>query len=277
MQVRARQTADLKDALKGLRKDVPFVCVCGNHDIGQTPTPETVAEWEATWGPHMFSFQLHECRMIVLNSQLFKSATQCEVSSDDEGRYMPHRVGWHSASTRRNGCRSGNDSTKKNNEEQGDDAAAGAVQQQLQHAATSKASAPIAQSRPLVVVADACCCRSPLPPPPPPPPCPRDVFHGLSRTRACVHTRAAPCSGTRSEAAALAERGAPAVVATEARGVIAGSRRAPAADCARSLVDASVSQRVGMPSLPWDMLPEMQARPSRRVASLTGARTWCCR
>ena len=78
--VRARQTADLKSALKDLRKDVPFVCVCGNHDIGNTPTPNTIKEWRRTWGPDYRSFEVNGCRMIVINSQLFKDPSRTQVN-----------------------------------------------------------------------------------------------------------------------------------------------------------------------------------------------------
>ena len=41
---RDRQIADLRKVLADLDDDIPTVCVCGNHDIGDTPTHHTIQE-----------------------------------------------------------------------------------------------------------------------------------------------------------------------------------------------------------------------------------------
>lgn len=90
--IRAKQTADLKGALKDLRSDVPFVCVCGNHDIGQTPTRATIDEWKRTWGPDYTSFVVNNCRMLVVNSQLFKDPSLTEDLAEKQLEWLKNTL-----------------------------------------------------------------------------------------------------------------------------------------------------------------------------------------
>ena len=41
-EVRARQEKDLKEVYSGLSPDIPMICVCGNHDVGNAPTTGVV-------------------------------------------------------------------------------------------------------------------------------------------------------------------------------------------------------------------------------------------
>lgn len=70
---RQEQTQDLKSAFADLNKKIPLVCVCGNHDIGDQPTPETVDEFRRTYGDDYFSFTVSGVLMIVINSQYYES------------------------------------------------------------------------------------------------------------------------------------------------------------------------------------------------------------
>ena len=50
------QTAALKAAFASVRADIPLVCVCGNHDVGNRPTPASVADFVRAWGDDYFTF-----------------------------------------------------------------------------------------------------------------------------------------------------------------------------------------------------------------------------
>ena len=52
--VKKEQDADFKKAFEDLR--VPLVCVCGNHDIGNNPTPESVNDYRQSYGDDHFAF-----------------------------------------------------------------------------------------------------------------------------------------------------------------------------------------------------------------------------
>ncbi|NXG05757.1 CPPED phosphatase, partial [Sakesphorus luctuosus] len=76
-QWRKNQEQDLKNVLKNTDQDVPLVFVCGNHDVGNTPTKETIDGYSKSWGDDYFSFWVGGVFFLVLNSQLFFDSSQC--------------------------------------------------------------------------------------------------------------------------------------------------------------------------------------------------------
>ena len=60
-------------AFKGVaeRSRVPLICVCGNHDVGNRPTEDSIAKYNHDWGSDYFSFWARGVKCIVLNSQLW--------------------------------------------------------------------------------------------------------------------------------------------------------------------------------------------------------------
>ncbi|XP_070617219.1 serine/threonine-protein phosphatase CPPED1 isoform X1 [Erythrolamprus reginae] len=74
---REAQIRDLRNVLKDLSSDIPLVFVSGNHDLGNTPTPETVSDYCQQWGDDYFSFWVGGVFFLVLNSQLYFDASQC--------------------------------------------------------------------------------------------------------------------------------------------------------------------------------------------------------
>lgn len=63
------QVAEHKKLFQRLDKNIPLVCVCGNHDVGDEPTPQTIASYRKDFGPDYFSFAVDGVLMIVANSQ----------------------------------------------------------------------------------------------------------------------------------------------------------------------------------------------------------------
>ena len=86
--VRAEQTKSLKQTLSLLRKDVPFVCVCGNHDVGNTPTSETLRNFEREWGKDHYDFYINSVRFICLNSQLYKDASKTKIEAREQHDWL---------------------------------------------------------------------------------------------------------------------------------------------------------------------------------------------
>jgi hypothetical protein len=68
--IRTRQVADFKKVFAELDDEIPLVCVCGNHDIGNTPDKTTTERWTNDFGDDYFSFVCHGVLNIVLNSSL---------------------------------------------------------------------------------------------------------------------------------------------------------------------------------------------------------------
>ncbi|XP_006011025.1 serine/threonine-protein phosphatase CPPED1 isoform X2 [Latimeria chalumnae] len=74
---RKEQEQDLKNILKEIDPDIPLVFVSGNHDIGNTPTPDTINEYCQSWGDDYFSFWVGGILFLVLNSQFYFDASKC--------------------------------------------------------------------------------------------------------------------------------------------------------------------------------------------------------
>ena len=73
-----RQMADFKKIFSQVDTEIPLVCVCGNHDVGDMPNRNTVAQWRRDYGDDYYEFWCGGCRFLVLNSQLF-AAQVCSM------------------------------------------------------------------------------------------------------------------------------------------------------------------------------------------------------
>lgn len=71
--MREEQILDFKLLFTYLDRDIPLVCICGNHDIGNQPTHESIEVYKKTYGDDYFSFVVSGVLMIALNSSLFPS------------------------------------------------------------------------------------------------------------------------------------------------------------------------------------------------------------
>lgn len=60
------------DIFKSLDPEIKLVCVCGNHDIGDVPTPEAAKIYRTQFGQDYFSFCYGGVQFVILNSQYFK-------------------------------------------------------------------------------------------------------------------------------------------------------------------------------------------------------------
>ncbi|XP_025898740.1 serine/threonine-protein phosphatase CPPED1 isoform X2 [Nothoprocta perdicaria] len=76
-QWRKDQEQDLKKVLQNTDQDIPLVFVSGNHDIGNTPTRETIDDYCKNWGDDYFSFWVGGVLFLVLNSQLYFDSSKC--------------------------------------------------------------------------------------------------------------------------------------------------------------------------------------------------------
>lgn len=73
---KSAQEKDLKQVLRELDPDIPAVCVCGNHDIGDQPTPVTVQNYRDSFGDDYFVFWVGGVKCIVINSQYYENRSQ---------------------------------------------------------------------------------------------------------------------------------------------------------------------------------------------------------
>ena len=50
------QFEDFKAVFQELDPEIPLVCVCGNHDVGDQPTVESIAKYRSNYGDDYYSF-----------------------------------------------------------------------------------------------------------------------------------------------------------------------------------------------------------------------------
>lgn len=70
-EIRELQEKDLKEVYSKLTPDIPMICVCGNHDVGNIPSNESIEKYKNSFGEDYFSFYKNGTCFIVLNSQFY--------------------------------------------------------------------------------------------------------------------------------------------------------------------------------------------------------------
>lgn len=71
--IRKEQTKDFKEAMRELHDDIALVCVCGNHDVGNRPTPQTISQYRTDFGDEYLAFWTNGTYNIILNNVLFNN------------------------------------------------------------------------------------------------------------------------------------------------------------------------------------------------------------
>ena len=120
---RNAQTFDFQMACEAVDPTIPLVCVCGNHDVGNRPTPASIRSFTRSFGDDYFSFlvdgtrhrhrqHLHTlcslshslsdtsvrlsvragCKCIVLNSQLFKDSSGCPGFQTEQWTWLKEEL-----------------------------------------------------------------------------------------------------------------------------------------------------------------------------------------
>ncbi|KAG8432942.1 hypothetical protein GDO86_017271 [Hymenochirus boettgeri] len=87
-----QQERDLKNVLQNTNKDIPLVFVSGNHDLGNSPTAETIQTYCNSWGDDYFSFWVAGVFFLVLNSQLFFDASDCPDHKKSHDQWLASQL-----------------------------------------------------------------------------------------------------------------------------------------------------------------------------------------
>ena len=69
------QVAQYHQDFSKVDAEIPLLCVCGNHDIGNRPTPKSIASYRRNFGDDYFSFWVGGVCNVVLNSSVLKDPT----------------------------------------------------------------------------------------------------------------------------------------------------------------------------------------------------------
>ena len=69
---RKRQKRDFDRVMNN--SEVPIICVCGNHDVGNAPTAATLDNYRQEFGDDAFTFECEGVLCIVINSQFYENS-----------------------------------------------------------------------------------------------------------------------------------------------------------------------------------------------------------
>lgn len=90
--VRDRQEKDLKDAFNLVDPEIPLLCLCGNHDIGNRPNSATIKRYVDGFGDDYFSFWCHGVKCLVVNSQLWEDDTEAKEQREAMDKWLDEEL-----------------------------------------------------------------------------------------------------------------------------------------------------------------------------------------
>lgn len=100
-ELRKQQVNDFKNIFSLIDEDIPLICLCGNHDIGDRPNSATIRSYTENFGDDYFSFWCNDVKCIVVNSQLWKDDADAKEEREAMDRWLdseledstsPHRT-----------------------------------------------------------------------------------------------------------------------------------------------------------------------------------------
>jgi len=89
---RREQEKDFFEIYNELDPEIPLVCVCGNHDVGNRPTKDTIENYKSTFGDDYFSFWFGGVHFIVLNSQLYEDYSLVEDHAVAQDKWLDEEL-----------------------------------------------------------------------------------------------------------------------------------------------------------------------------------------
>ena len=90
--IQDEQNQDFKKLWSRLHQDIALVCLCGNHDIGNRPTPRSIARFRSAFGDEYLAFWTNGSYNIVLNNVLFVDATGAQRIYNTQLRWLENRL-----------------------------------------------------------------------------------------------------------------------------------------------------------------------------------------
>jgi predicted phosphodiesterase len=82
------QVSKYKLDFSAIDEDIPLVCMCGNHDIGNRPTPKSIAIYKQNFGDDYFAFWVGGVCNVVLNSSVLKDPSGAPEILDAQHEWL---------------------------------------------------------------------------------------------------------------------------------------------------------------------------------------------
>ena len=84
----AEQISQYKRIIGEIDPHIPVYNVAGNHDVGNQPTPETLAQYRKSFGRDYYTFDSGDVRGIVLDSNLIASPQNVHQESQQQEQWL---------------------------------------------------------------------------------------------------------------------------------------------------------------------------------------------
>lgn len=91
-EVRERQEEDFKAVYSKLDPDIPMICVCGNHDVGNSPTSKSIQRYKDSFGSDYFSFYHQGVACLVLNSQFYEDHSHVTKEYEAHEKWLQEQL-----------------------------------------------------------------------------------------------------------------------------------------------------------------------------------------
>jgi serine/threonine-protein phosphatase CPPED1 len=88
-QIQNQQYRDFQAVYDQLHPEIPLVCLCGNHDIGNRPTPASISKFANFFGDDYLAFWANGTYNIVLNTSLIS-----DPSAEGAQELYDHQLAW---------------------------------------------------------------------------------------------------------------------------------------------------------------------------------------
>jgi serine/threonine-protein phosphatase CPPED1 len=92
-EIQEQQRKDFQKTWSALHEDIALVCLCGNHDIGNRPTPSSIDSFKEHFGDDYLAFwSTQHSYNIVVNSTLFSNPTGAQDLYQQQLEWLEQRL-----------------------------------------------------------------------------------------------------------------------------------------------------------------------------------------
>jgi hypothetical protein len=92
IQTQSKQFDDFQSVWKNLCPEIPMLCLCGNHDVGNRPNADSIKRYTSRFGDDYFAFWCHQCYMICLNSNLYNDSSDAPDLFEEQHQWLEERL-----------------------------------------------------------------------------------------------------------------------------------------------------------------------------------------
>ena len=92
--IQDQQNRDLQETWSLLDENIPLVCLCGNHDVGNRPTKVSIEKFKNAFGDDYLAFWSNGSYNIVLNNVLFSNPDGAKDLYEEQLAWLESRLSY---------------------------------------------------------------------------------------------------------------------------------------------------------------------------------------